>query len=70
MISSWTEIPVALQMIQAGFYGPAATLLVVLPPVSLPCLLILGGCIVRSRVAALLGLVIVVAGIIAGLMFL
>ena len=70
MIPTWTEIPVALQMIQAGFYGPAATLMVVLPPVSLPCLLILGGCIARFRVAALLGLVIVVAGIIAGLMFL
>lgn len=70
MSSTWTEIPVALQMIQAGFYGPAATLLVVLPPVSLPCLLILGGCIARFRVVALLGLVIMVAGIIAGLMFL
>ncbi len=34
MISTWTEIPVALQMIQAGYTGPAATLLVVLPPVS------------------------------------
>lgn len=70
MSSTWTEIPVALQMIQAGFYGPAATLLVVLPPVSLPCLLILSGCIGRFRVVALLGLAIMVAGIIVGLMFL
>lgn len=70
MISTWTEIPVALQMIQAGFYGPAAALLVVLPPVSLPCLLILSGCIARFRVVALLGLAIMAAGIITGMMFL
>lgn len=70
MISTGTEIPMALQMIQAGYYGPAATLLVVLPPVSLPALLILSGCIGRFRVAALLGLAIIATGIIAGTMFL
>jgi hypothetical protein len=70
MISTWTEIPVALQMIQAGFSGPAATLLVVLPPVSLPCLLLLGGSIGRFRMVALLGLAVVVAGIVAGVTFL
>jgi hypothetical protein len=70
MISTWTEIPVAQQMIQAGLFGPAATLLVVLPPVSLPCLLILGGSIGRFRVVALLGLVVAVVGIIAGMLFL
>jgi len=70
MISTWTEIPVALQMIQAGLTGPAATLLVVLPPVSLPCLLLLGGSIGRFRVVALLGLIVAVAGIVAGVVFL
>lgn len=70
MISTWTEIPVALQLIQAGLTGPAATLLVVLPPVSLPCLMLLGGAIGRFRVVALLGLIVVVAGIVAGAAFL
>ena len=70
MISTWTEIPVALQMIQAGFSGPAATLLVVLPPVSLPCLLLLAGSMGRFRVVALLGLAVVVAGIAVGVIFL
>ncbi len=70
MISTWTEIPVAQQMIQAGLSGPAATLLVVLPPVSLPCLLLLAGAIGRFRVVVLLGLAVVVAGIAAGVLFL
>lgn len=70
MISTWTEIPVALQMIQAGYSGPAATLLLVLPPVSLPCLMLLGGSFGRFRVVALLGLAVVVVGIVAGVVFL
>jgi hypothetical protein len=70
MVSTWTEIPVALQMIQAGYTGPAATLLVVLPPVSLPCLMLLAGSLGRYRVVVLLGLAVAVAGIIAGVAFL
>jgi hypothetical protein len=70
MISTWTEIPVAQQMIDAGLYGPAATLLIVLPPVSLPCLLLLAGTIGRIWVVALLSLAVVVAGIAAGMIFL
>ncbi|MBI3939832.1 MAG: permease [Acidobacteria bacterium] len=70
MIPTWTEIPVVLQMIQSGFSGPAAALLVVLPSVSLPCLLILGGCIGRWRVVALLGLAVMAAGMVAGVAFL
>jgi len=70
MVSTWTEIPVALQMIQAGYTGPAATLLVVLPPVSLPCLMLLAGSLGRYRVVLLLGLAVAVAGIIAGVAFL
>jgi hypothetical protein len=70
MISTWTEIPVAQQMLQAGLSAPAATLLVVLPPVSLPCLLILFGSMGRFRLVALLGLAVVAAGIIAGTLFL
>lgn len=70
MISTWTEIPVALQLIQSGFTGPAATMLVVLPPVSLPCLMLLSGSLGRFRVTLLLGLAVMAAGILAGLIFL
>lgn len=70
MISTWTEIPVALQLIQSGFTGPAATLLVVLPPVSLPCLMLLGGSLGKFRVIVLLGLAVMVVGIIVGVIFL
>lgn len=70
MVSTWTEIPVALQMIQAGYSGPAATLLLVLPPVSLPCLMLLGGSFGRFRAVALLGLAVVVVGIVVGVIFL
>ncbi|MBI4641159.1 MAG: permease [Candidatus Tectomicrobia bacterium] len=70
MISTWSEIPMAQQMIQAGLSGPAATLLVVLPPVSLPCMLLLAGSIGRFRVVALLGLAVAVVGIATGVIFL
>jgi uncharacterized membrane protein YraQ (UPF0718 family) len=70
MISTWTEIPVALQLVQSGFTGPAATLLVVLPPVSLPCLMLLGGSLGRFRVVVLLGLAVMVVGIVTGVIFL
>jgi len=70
MISTWTEIPVALQLIQSGFTGPAATLLVVLPSVSMPCLMLLGGSLGKFRVVVLLGLAVVIAGIVAGVLFL
>lgn len=70
MISTWTEIPVALQLIQSGLSAPAATLLVVLPPVSLPCLMVLGGALGRARIVALLGLAVIGVGIVAGLLFL
>ena len=69
MISTWTEIPVAMQMINAGFYAPAATALLVLPPVSLPCLMILGGAIGKFRVVALLGVAVILIGAVAGAIF-
>ena len=53
--STWSEIPVALQMINAGYADPAATLLeVVLPSVNLPCLLMLSGSWGHARIAATL----------------
>lgn len=70
MISTWSEIPMALQLIQAGINGPAAALLVVLPAVSLPCMMLLGGSLQRFRMVALLPVAVMIVGIVAGAMFL
>ena len=67
--STWSEIPVALQMINAGYTGPAATLLVVLPPVSLPCLLMLSGGLGHARIAIALGLIVMLCGFVIGAAF-
>ena len=60
----------ALQLIQSGFSGPAAALLVVLPAISLPCMMLLGGALQRFRVVALLSAAVILVGIVAGVMFL
>ena len=70
MISTWSEIPMALQLIQSGFAGPAAALLVVLPAISLPCMMLLGGALQRFRVVVLLSFGVMVVGIAAGALFL
>jgi uncharacterized membrane protein YraQ (UPF0718 family) len=70
MVSTWSEIPMALQLIQSGVTGPAAALLVVLPAVSLPCLMLLGGALRRFRIVALLSAGVIVIGIITGTLFL
>jgi uncharacterized protein len=70
MISTWSEIPMALQLIQSGYTGPAAALLVVLPAISLPCMVLLGGSLQRFRTVGLLSVAVMVAGIIAGALFL
>ena len=70
MISTWSEIPMALQLIQSGFSGPAAALLVVLPAISLPCMMLLGGSLQRFRMVAMLSAAVMVVGIVAGAMFL
>lgn len=69
MIATWTEIPVATVMLSAGLTGPAAAMLIVLPAVSLPCLMILGGSIRNFKVAAMLGFVVFALGSIAGIAF-
>jgi len=68
MVSTWAEIPIALQLIQSGLPGPAAALLVVLPAVSLPCMMILGGALRRLRVIALLTAAVMLVGVTAGLL--
>lgn len=70
MISTWSEIPIALQLIQSGIDGPAAALLVVLPAISLPCVMLLGGSLRRFRMVALLSVGVIIVGIVAGAMFL
>jgi len=70
MISTWSEIPMALHLIQAGATGPAAALLVVLPAISLPCMMLLGGALQRFRLVAMLSAAVMVVGIAAGVMFL
>jgi uncharacterized membrane protein YraQ (UPF0718 family) len=70
MVSTWSEIPMALQLIQSGVTGPAAALLVVLPPVSLPCLMLLGGALRRFRIVVLLSAGVIAVGIVTGMMFL
>jgi uncharacterized membrane protein YraQ (UPF0718 family) len=70
MISTWSEIPMALPLIQAGFSGPAAALLVVLPAISLPCLVLIGGALRRFHVTAMLAVAVVIVGILSGSLFL
>jgi uncharacterized protein len=70
MISTWSEIPMALQLIQSGFTGPAAALLVVLPAISLPCMMLIGGSLQRFRVVAILSIGVMIVGIAAGALFL
>jgi uncharacterized membrane protein YraQ (UPF0718 family) len=70
MISTWSEIPIALQLIQSGSTGPAAALLVVLPAISLPCMMLLGGSLQRFRLVAGLSAAVMLVGVVAGVMFL
>jgi uncharacterized membrane protein YraQ (UPF0718 family) len=70
MISTWSEIPMALQLIQAGSSAPAAALLVVLPAISLPCMMFLGASVRRFRAIAFLAAGVIVSGIIVGSVFL
>jgi uncharacterized membrane protein YraQ (UPF0718 family) len=70
MISTWSEIPMALELINTGYDGPAAALLVVLPAISLPCMMLLAGTLRRVRMVALLSAAVMTVGIVAGTMFL
>ncbi len=70
MIPTWTEIPVAAGLLQAGLTAPAAALLLTLPAVSVPCLVILAGAVSNLRVALLLGLSVFATGLLAGGLFL
>jgi uncharacterized membrane protein YraQ (UPF0718 family) len=70
MVPTWTEIPFALALINNGLPGIASAALIVLPAVSLPCLLVTAGAVRSLKVAAVLGLTVFIAGIVAGIIFL
>lgn len=70
MVPTWTELPIAGGFIREGLPGPAAALLLTLPAVSIPCLVIVAGAVRSFRVVFLLGLLVFLAGVGAGALFL
>ncbi len=70
MVPTWTEIPFAMALLVKRFTGIAATVLITLPAVSLPCLLVLAGAIRSFKVVALLAGSVFLAGLLAGIIFL
>lgn len=70
MVPTWTEIPVAAGFINDGLTGMAATVLIALPAVSMPSLVIAAGAVRSLKVAITLGLSVLMAGILAGIVFL
>lgn len=70
MVPTWTEIPLAVGLINNGLTGIAAVVLITLPAVSLPCLFIIAGAVRSLKVALILGFSVLLAGILAGIIFL
>ena len=70
MVPTWTEIPLAAGLINNGMTGIAAAALITLPAVSIPCLSVLAGALNNVKVVLILGLSVLAAGIIAGVIFL
>lgn len=69
MVPTWTELAIAGPLIQQGLTGPAAALLLALPAVSLPSLVILGAALRSWRIPLALVLVVLVASVLAGILF-
>jgi uncharacterized membrane protein YraQ (UPF0718 family) len=70
MVSTWSEIPLAAQMISKGMTGPAASMLVALPAVNLGSLLIIFKVSRDWRIPVGLGLGVIAISTVAGLAFL
>lgn len=70
MIPTAVELPTALALSAAGYPAVAAVLLVVLPPVSLPALLVIGGSLGSYRPVAVLAGLVCLLGVATGLAFL
>lgn len=69
MVTTWSEIPLASQMIHQGLTGPAAAVLVALPAVNLGSLLIIAKVSRNWKVALGLGFGVILAAIGAGVAF-
>ncbi len=70
MVPTWTEIPLAVGLINNGQQAIAAVVLITLPAVSIPCLFIIAGAVRSLKVVLVLGLSVFMAGILAGIIFL
>lgn len=70
MVTTWSEIPLASQMIHQGLTGPAAAVLVALPAVNLGSLLIIAKVSRSWKVALGLGLGVIAMSIVVGILFL
>ncbi len=70
MVPTWTEIPLAVGLINNGLTGIAAVVLITLPAVSIPCLFIIAGAVRSLKVTLILGFSVLLAGILAGIIFL
>jgi hypothetical protein len=70
MVSTWSEIPLASQMIHQGMTGPAAAALVALPAVNLGSLLIIGKVSRNWKMVVGLGLGVMAISVFIGIGFL
>jgi len=70
MSPTWSEIAFAGGMIAKGFPALAATSLIALPAVSIPCLLIISGAVGKIRIAVITAFAVFMAGVAAGIIFL
>ena len=69
MVSTWSEIPLALQMLDQGLHGPAAAVLVALPAVNLASLWLIARSTGQWKLALGMGGAVMVSALGAGLMF-
>lgn len=70
MVSTWSEIPLASQMIHQGMTGPAAAALVALPAVNLGSLLMIGKVSRSWKLAAGLGFGVISVSTLIGILWL
>lgn len=69
MVSTWSEIPLALQMLEQGLHGPAAAVLIALPAVNLASLWLIARSTGQWKLAVGLGGAVMVSALGAGLLF-
>lgn len=69
MVSTWSEIPLALQMLDQGLNGPAAAVLVALPAVNLASLWLMARTTGQWKLAVGLGGAVMVSAVGVGLLF-